>query len=239
MKKIIVAGSDSRMRYARERLAESFEVFDENTGEMQADGLVLPPVVKDGEQLSIILLSNITDGGTVFGGKENEVLSAIRKKRGLRYVNFMEDEALAMGNAVLTAEGALWTAMKESGKAIWKSDVLVTGFGRIGSLLTTRLLALGARVTVAARSKVQRVKAEAMGAESASIPLDTEIIKKKKIIFNTIPAEIFGREEIKATDDDGVLVDLASAPFGVNEECVRLFNKKYIRATGLPPDVMR
>ncbi len=234
MKRIIVAGSDPRMKYAKDVLKKRFETADEGFGDKKADGLLLPPVVKDSEQLSFILLNNLRDGGTVFGGKENETLSVIRKGRGLRYVNYMMDEELAMGNAVLTAEAALWTAMEQSGRAMWKSRALVTGFGRIASVLTARLIAMGAQVTVAARNAAQRARAEAMGAVSRSIPLGRETVKDKEVIFNTIPAEVFGREEIEALDEECILVDLASAPFGADETYVRNFNKKYVRATGLP-----
>ena len=56
-------------------------------------------------------------------------------------------------NAALTAEGALFAAMRAQERALGDCDCLVIGWGRIGRALTEMLVALGARVTVASRTE--------------------------------------------------------------------------------------
>ena len=78
--------------------------------------------------------------------------------------DLMADEAFLRRNAVLTAEGALFAAMRAQERALGDCDCLVIGWGRIGRALTEMLVALGARVTVASRAEKSRRQAQERGA---------------------------------------------------------------------------
>ena len=69
-------------------------------------------------------------------------------------------------NAVLTAEGALFAAMRAQERALGDCECLVIGWGRIGRALTEMLVALGARVTVASRAERSRRQAQERGAQA-------------------------------------------------------------------------
>ena len=85
---------------------------------------------------------------------------------GFETFDLMADEAFLRRNAVLTAEGALFAAMRAQERALRDCDCLVIGWGRIGRALTEMLVALGARVTVASRAERSRRQAQERGAQA-------------------------------------------------------------------------
>ena len=79
----------------------------------------------------------------------------------------LDDPVFVHENAVLTAEGALCAAMRDTPFALVDAHVMVVGYGRIGRALTERLVGLNADVTVAARREGGRLQAMARGARAA------------------------------------------------------------------------
>lgn len=262
-RKLLAAGGDLRMLIAAAGLSDRYDVeitgfcekklpdeereilsrLKDNGG--KADILLLPPVVTDnngrinaafGEgQLEISeVMDRVKPGGMVLMGIKGGAAEEEAEKRGFWVCNYMQDESLTLANAIPTAEAALKTAMEETGRTIWGSRVLVTGFGRIGTILTDRLIKLGADVTTAARKECDRMKIKAMGGKPADIMPEQTVISETDIIFNTVPAEIFGKEELGGMKKECVFIDLASAPGGVKRDAVKETGCKYVWATGLP-----
>ena len=93
---------------------------------------------------------------------DGSLLSMINE-RGLVASDYLKREELAVKNAAVTAEGAVCLAMEELPYTIDQTPVLVIGYGRIGRLLAKKLGALGAKVTVAARSLEARTWAQTEG----------------------------------------------------------------------------
>ncbi len=163
----------------------------------------------------------------------------------LRVMDYYDDEALQLRNAYLTAEAAVMTAMRETDCALRGSTVGIIGYGRIGRLLARLLLLLGADVTVAARRNDARLHAESDGchpvclgdeqrAGGGMFPLCCE----HGVIFNTVPARVLDRDLLLRMEKGTILIDLASAPFGVSDEDVRIAAEenalRYIRVPSLP-----
>ena len=121
-----------------------------------SDALILPlPVTKDGitlntplsnDIISIDKLFEITDHKPVFCGMANK----LPLKRD-NIFDYGTREEFAVANAVPTSEGAIETAMLEYDGTINSSKCLVTGYGRIGRVLSDMLAGLGADVTVSAQ----------------------------------------------------------------------------------------
>ena len=144
-----------------------------------ADCVVLPVPAESGGLLNTPLSDNVLRMSEVMGALwTGQILIAGRLSdasaaQGLRAGVHMEDVMLRpeflMGNAALTAECAIARLIDESDRALMDSAVLVCGWGRIGRLLALRLAALGAAVTVAARSRTARAEAAALGLGSVDI----------------------------------------------------------------------
>ena len=126
------------------------------------DALVLPmPVSQDGCFLYTpfgssalrlsALLPLVRPDGIVLGGRFSPQIRSQIESAGLRAADYAAEETFALRNAVPTAEGAIQIAMQELPVVLYKLPCLILGAGRVSRALQSRLLALGADVTVAAR----------------------------------------------------------------------------------------
>lgn len=152
---------------------------------------------------------------------------------GLTLVDYFADEALAVRNAVPTAEGALAIAMERLSVTLHGTPCLVVGFGRIGKLLARDLAALGAKVSVSARKSGDLAWIDALGYEG----LHTERLAGKlgafRVIFNTVPHPVLDEALLGELRRDCVLIELASQN-GIDAEAASTLKLPYVKASGLP-----
>lgn len=134
--------------------------------------------------------------------------------------------------ARLTAEGAIALLRPETGLS--GAHILLLGYGRIARLLARELQKAGALVSAAARSGEQRAWAEAEGIEA--LPLDTlsGALDRFDVIIGTIPAPVLTEPLLALVRKDALLLELASAPGGIDAAAAHERGLRYIRAPGLP-----
>lgn len=145
-----------------------------------------------------------------------------------------QNEEFLRRNAELTAEGAIFSAMRVSERAIMDCACLVVGWGRIGRALAERLIALGAKVTVASRTDRGMRLAQSRGAETVETSKIKEALPDCDIVFSTPPYSVIGHEELACADIGTLLIDLASAPYGIDLEAARALGIRAWREPGLP-----
>ena len=134
-----------------------------------------------------------------------------------------KDETFLRKNARLTAEGALATVMRVKKRALMRETALVTGYGRIGREMTARLCALGMFVIVCARSEEQMRMAHAAGAHPVPLAQIAAACRQADVIINTIPAHVLGDAALAETARDTPIIELASAPYGLEmQKAVKL-----------------
>ncbi len=155
--------------------------------------------------------------GHVLTPDSRSIIAPPAERRGIPY---WDDPIYTIENAALTAEGALELIMRRADRSLPELSVLVAGFGRIGSLLAHKLAALGAKVTVAARSPEARALASARGHNSVDINCMTDVYD---VLVNTVPAQI-----LRGDHGASLCLDLASAPGGWAD------NTPVLKAPGLP-----
>ena len=180
------------------------------------------------------LLTRLTPGQLVLAGKASPWLKAAAESCDLVFADYFEQEELALLNAIPTAEGAIRIAMEALPVTLHGARVLILGFGRLGLALGPRLQSLGARVTVAARRREQRVTAQLMNLDSEAVEGMKEWLHSYDLVVNTVPARILGVEELAALKEGAVVLDLASLPGGVDDESAAALSVKVIHALGLP-----
>jgi len=149
-------------------------------------------------------------------------------------VNPSHDEGFLQANAQLTAEGAVFRAMQRQGCALLGSTCVVTGFGRIGRALAQRLTALGAFVIVCARSEAQMQLSHDMGAHPMPISRTAAAVAQADVVFNTVPARVLGEEALHAAGADTLVIELASAPYGLDMELAARLGVMVALESGLP-----
>ena len=143
-------------------------------------------------------------------------------------------EELLAANAVATAEGAIGVLLGETERTLWRSRVLVTGWGHVARALAPRLAALGAEVCVCARSPGARAWIAAEGLEALGLPELQDALPGCGIVINTVPAPMLTAARVAGMKPDALILDLASAPGGTDFEAARAFGIRALTAPGLP-----
>lgn len=168
----------------------------------------------------------------IFGGKISDITRRIANEYNHSIIDYGECEEFSLLNAALTAEAAIFTAMAHLRTSVWNGDFTVIGYGRIGRALALRLRALGAHVSVAARSAPARAAAESDGMNTVRL---SEMLASPTpfcACFNTVPSRIVDDECAAMTN--GIFIDLASAPGGFTDEARALLGERLITALSLP-----
>ena len=99
--------------------------------------------------------------------------------------------------------------------SLYRAEILIIGYGRIGKALHNILKGYGADITVCSRSKSSKDEAIYNGAKHISFEqLKSE--NNANIIFNTVPHMVLTKNELSALKKDAVILDLASFPGGVD-----------------------
>ena len=173
----------------------------------------------------------------LLGGMTGDLSRRLMADYGLTLLDYYNREETQVANAVPTAEGALQLAMESTDRTLHDSRCLIIGYGRIGRLLADRLLALGAEVTVSARKYGDLAWIEAWGCRGVQTGALTGQLDRFDLIFNTAPALILDGTRLRETREDCVIIDLASAPGGVDLEAAKRLSRRAIPAPGLPGKV--
>lgn len=169
----------------------------------------------------------------VFVSMRDRFIKAYPELKDAHIFDYAAKEEFAILNALPTAEGALECAMSNFEGTISGSKCLIVGFGRIGKLLAKILSSLNADVTVCARKESDFAYITAFGYKSR----DTRKLKSVRgydIVFNTVPSMIFDKGLLMNTDRNTLIIDLASAPGGVDFESAHRYRLDAVRALSLP-----
>ncbi|WP_099467655.1 dipicolinate synthase subunit DpsA [Konateibacter massiliensis] len=170
----------------------------------------------------------------LLGGCMDELTVEKAKSQNAVYFDFMEDETVAVKNAIATAEGTILEAIRQSDINLCESRCLVTGYGRCAKVLAESLKALKANVTIAARSKEQRASAREAGFHTISLEEASKELFEFDFLFNTIPAMIITASWLAECKREVVIIDIASKPGGTDFEQCKKLGIKAVLALGLP-----
>lgn len=160
--------------------------------------------IKNGGSLAAILTS-LPDSVTVAGGSlDHPILEGYRK------MDLLKNETYLWENAAITADCAISIARQRMQRGWRGTDVLITGFGRIGFHLARMLSGLGAGITVCARSSTALAQAASLGMDT----VHTELVDPTpcSVIFNTVPAMVLPEDRCGGCQPDCIKIDLASRP---------------------------
>lgn len=233
--------------FALER-AEGLACEDSLEGAALADCVVLPlPAAGEAGKLNAPLSENcpaldwvldfLRPGQLVCAGMVKRPLAEMAERRGLVLRDYFAREELAIANAVPTAEGAIQLAMEELPVTLHNVRALVIGYGRLGRVLAHRLGALGARVSVAARSHEQLAWAKVWGYAAEHVARLTPWLCGYDLVVNTVPVRVLGEEQLSALKPGALVIDLASKPGGVDFDAAARLGVKAIWALSLPGKV--
>ncbi len=245
---VAVLGGDERALWLARRIkdegihvtTQGLVAGDEDGSEpLKADAVILPyPFVSRGGQVRGLtgwraplkdVLRRLPEGVPLLGGEPEEEYPLPSG-----YINLLNDGVLQSENAAISAEGAIVLSARHLTETLESLPVIITGFGLFGRKLAEKSLALGARVLVAARSEEARKQALAIGAEACDFSQLPCRANKTAMLLNTVPFPIIGRELLSVLPPDCLLVELASAPYGIDRVAAQRLGLKLLSIPGIP-----
>lgn len=256
----LILGGDNRSLYLGEYLEKqnfrvcyyAFNQTDcyENLGDAINESaiIVLPlPLTRDRLTLNsplfdeTVLLADIyalaTPDKMFFGGQLPKSFCEELDARGAPYSDYFLLDELAIYNAVPTAEGVLKVLIEELPVTVHGMKCAVTGYGKVGKVLASTLKALGADVTVFARKESDFADAFAKSLKHMHFEtLETESHDFDALI-NTVPTKVIGASVIDKLNPECVLVEIASAPFGIDFQAAKERAMTVVKASSLPGKV--
>ena len=245
MKKITIIGGDDRLKILKKELigkgyaVDTIGLFEDDYGDITSSDIIVFPVptTKDSE----CVFCPLTDRKLKLSelaekiGNDQLILSCNYTFSNKKCVDYGALDSYALLNAVPTAEGAIKIAIENTSYTIWKSKILVIGYGRVGKILANRLKALGANVTVSARKPADFGLLDALGFDYINTSSLNSNPPEYDIIFNTVDVKVIEDETLEKTVCD-LVVDLST--FGaMSLEKAKQCGIKAIKAPGLPAKI--
>lgn len=255
-KTFMIIGGDNRlgalaqMLIADGKIVYSFglDKYPHNIGKINTliscDICLLPmPLMKNGFNAPLStndinlydILDNINPTTTIFaGGVPDDIY---KRYPNLKIIDYLKRPELAILNAIPTAEGAIALAFENMDIILHGCKCLVIGNGRIGKILSNKLSAIGADVTVSARSETDFADIYSKGFKSIHTLNLKDKLSEFDLIINTIPVMVLSREELALVQVDTLIIDLASKPGGTDFIYANELGIKTIHALSLPGKV--
>lgn len=193
------------------------------------------------EELLDMVASAAAERKIIFicGGIPDKAAEYIRNK-GVICADILKRDDYAVLNAIPTGEGVLQAAMENLPVTVHGLKTVVTGAGRVGRVIAGQMKALGADITLTARSS-----RDIAWAESERINVlrgyDEEfcrLIETAGLIVNTVPFMIFDAEKLSyIKNKDCLIIDVASDKGGVDFEAADVSGIKTMHLLSLPGKV--
>lgn len=185
-------------------------------------------------------LVNTKEKVLIFSGIPTTNLTNMLEQANRKCTYLMKDNEVIKQNAVPTVEGIIADVINNTEKTINDSNVLVFGYGNIGSLLTTYLIKLGANVTVSIIEQKDENILNNIGIKNFyscnKKDLITEI-SKTDIIINTVPETVINDNLIRYINKNAYVLDIASHPYGFDQEVLAEYFIKSKLYLGIPGKV--
>ncbi len=257
MKNIVIIGGDKRQKYLKEYLLQkgydvtSYGLFDwdDDTDKLKGmisdDSIVILPLPATRNDKTIVmpfskreisidrLISFLGKNNLVFGGIiKGEILSQLSEKE-IPFIDYYNTDLIGE-NAVLTAFGALKIILEHIDFVLPQGKYAITGYGKVAKETATVLKALSCDVTIFARNKMQRNNAVTNGCFAEPLTQLPCLINNFDIIINTVPSHIIDEETLENMRKDSKIIELASAPYGLDIGLARKHSVDVIKALGLP-----
>jgi dipicolinate synthase subunit A len=213
-----------------------------------SDVIVLPlPFTKDRLTLNTplfddkVVISDIvallSNKKMVFGGQLPKSFCEELESRDCPCCDYFLLDELAIYNAVPTAEGVVQVLIEELPITIHGMKCGILGYGRVGKVLANTLSSLGAKVTVFARKQSAFAEIYASSMEYKHFDVLATENNDFDVVINTVPVRVLGDAQLSKLNSDCILVEVASAPFGIDFQSAKEKAFKVIKAGSLPGKV--
>ncbi|MBR0535021.1 MAG: hypothetical protein IIX14_01445 [Clostridia bacterium] len=256
----LILGGDNRSLYLGEYLEKQglktcYFAFNEtdcfqnlNKAIDEADICILPlPVSRDRVTLNTplfdetVLLTDVSALATpdkfIFGGQLPKSFCEELSSRGVNFCDYFLLEELAVYNAIPTAEGVVNLLIEKLPITVNKMRCGISGYGKVGKALGDLLKAMGAEVTVFARRETTLAEAFCKGLRGEHINSLGTSYHDLDVLINTVPSRVIDRNVLDMLSADCLLIETASAPFGIDFQAAKEKAMDVVKASSLPGKV--
>lgn len=184
-------------------------------------------------------LSNCKKDVSIFSGISTKALTGLLEQGNKNCTYIMQDQTVQKENAIPTVEGIVADLVMNTDITIDNSKIMVIGFGNIGKYLTKILREMGSDVVVGIIREADFDKLNNMNFSAfytGSIQMDRHLIDTDMIV-NTAPTLVITEEHIKYFKKDVYILDVASAPYGIDMNALKGCGIPYKIYSGIPSKV--
>src|SRR5690554_184606 len=173
-KVLIVKNEDKRIYYIKRYLSRFIQI-EEIIDELQLfyelqnqnyDCIVLPirgiksNRIVDGTSISLTdNYLRMAKNKTIYTGLINKELVSKCNENKIRLVTYLNEDT-AIKNNYLTTEGIVEAIVNNSDKGIYKSNILIIGYGKLGSICAKILKKFKSKITIACRHEKDSLHAK-------------------------------------------------------------------------------
>lgn len=191
----------------------------------------------ENEEISIsntLLEQTLNQDHFVVGGDFPNEFTNYCKFHQIEFYDFLKDDSIAIENAVATAEGAIAMAIQSSLINLSKSRCLVLGFGRCGKILAHKLSGFQTKLTISTRNSSSLSYGHSLGYDVIQLSELKYNLPQFDYIFNTIPSVILPKELLAKISPETTIIDIASAPGGLDYGYVKKHHLNAHLCLGIP-----
>lgn len=187
------------------------------------------------EKLLVSDFIELVSNKVIIGGKiDNDFVKKLKENNNL-VIDVMKDKYLIQKNTIPTVEGIIKIIIEKTDITIDGSKIAILGFGNVGKRAASCLYNLNADIFCFDINEQEVANIRLRGYNV--LEELNESIGKMDIIVNTVPQQILNSQKLGYINKETLIIDVASAPGGVDFEYAKKNNYNVIQALGLPGKV--
>ena len=163
-------------------------------------------------------LPHFSKGQLIFAGCIPKSFKEQASQRDVKVFDLMENLSFCRFNTIATAEGAICEAIRESPINLHGSRCAILGYGNCGTTLSYYLKGMFCRTFVASNVEAEISKASLIAEQAGTLTDFYKKLNRFDFIFNTIPSTILTNEHLSKVKPEVTIIDIASAPGGLNHQ---------------------
>lgn len=200
--------------------------------------IVIAPVLRNENVLSDAdlqaVVENMTKEQYFFAGCIPTCVLRNLAQKSVRVYDWMKDAKMAYYNTIATAEGAVAEAISHSAVNLRRSRCAVLGYGKCGKAIADYLSRMLCVVDVFSEEEQETAQAQIVAEKAGDLELFAREAETYDFLFNTIPAMVIKKEILKKLKEQVTIIDIASAPGGVDYPEAEQMGRNARLCPGLP-----
>lgn len=180
------------------------------------------------------IFANLKSGQSFFAGCIPEDFQSKSAKMGVKVYDLMQNLSLSYFNSIATAEGAICEAIARSPLNLRHSHCAILGYGTCGCTTCQYLKGMLCHTYVVTNNEKELAQAALIADKTGTLSDFAMCIENFDFIFNTIPASVITADLLAKMKCFATIIDIASAPGGVDYRVAKELGINAILCPGLP-----